>query len=825
VSHQGDPQSLQDVIRSRQAHAFVGREEPVTSFMANLQRGADDAKRIVVFAIDGQAGTGKSYLTRRLCSNVRDLGDIASVSDDESDDVLLLLDSISMQLNVDTGQFDQYLQLSAKYRRLREGMLADSAAPTGLATILTNASVRLGLGVAKSAPGLGDILNGLETDVAVEQVESIRSFLAKQLRRADGELLLNPVPTLTSRFLVNLRRAAIDHANVVIAIDTFERRSERIQQWLLATLSGTGTYGLLPANLVVVVSGQNPLDANAWSGLNHVTERFSLKEFSESEVSVLLGVHGPTSSDAVSRIMQLTGGLPVLVGMLTKEIDDLDGVQQGSDAAETAVERFLKHEQDADRRNIILKAAIARWLDADTLSELLDDDSVQQTLAWLSTFPFVKKRNDKWIFHGVVRTMMIRYQRDRDRDLQQRAHIALGIYHADQAVKLTGRSDTATFDHARVEDHTLEALYHGLCVGKDQSLSTLLRRVAVTARSRTPILSRLLSALSDAADYSYGETYHGLHSQISTLLAESDSIQGRERLYSMIIESGHVHSNDLARVYLQRARLRINEAGTPELGIYDCNKAINATDGAEEGDARSLRARACLALGQSDKALEDLDWCLSKSPDDAYILYQRHKLLVDLEQYAAAERDISAAVAAAPRVSAYRSLKANYLLEFDREDDAFQEYTKAVELADSDHAIRSRANAYRFCRRYVEALADFEILKNRDASPEDLVRLGEVLRLLGRPQDALSDAIQGAAGEDINGWAHLAVGLIYRDLGESRLAVTNMQRAVDVGLFCLRQDAKNIPALFNTAMALAALGSNERAQGNFFGRFKELAWF
>jgi tetratricopeptide (TPR) repeat protein len=715
------------------------------------------------------------------------------------------MDGIAAQLDDETGGFGSYRQLASKYRVRRENMLVDSSAPSGIAPILTSASVRLGLGAAKSVPGIAGMLEGIEPDVAAEQTEKVRSYLAKQFRKtADGELLLNPVRTLTVRFLADLRRVAIGYANVVFAVDTFERRSDRVQRWLVSVLNGE--FGMAPRNLVLIISGQHPLDANVWAGFNHVTERFTLKEFSEFEVSTPLRALGATSNDAAPRVMQITGGLPVLVGMLGKKAGDLE--QTDDDTAETAVERFLKYEQDADRRNLILQAAVARWLDAQTLGSLVGEGSEQEVLAWLSTFPFVKKQGDKWIFHGVVRTMMVRYQRDRAPDHQKRIHSTLFKYHSNIVEQLWKSHTPESAGKAR--EHELEKFYHGLCAGDDNSiLSDVLTNIILRVRNKNPFGKRLVAALSDAANDLPSTTCEGLHETIAPII-ESDAIKSREEVYSVVINSGHLKDVDLALAYHMRASLRIFELDAFELGIYDCNKSISYFRD-DENVARGVRAYAYQKLGRFDECMEDLNWCLKQNPDDPYILSRRHELHRQLGNIEDAERDITAAVESDTDATYYRVARANLLYETLRDDEAFVEYTKVVELDGGNTDIRRRAEAYRFARRYNEALADYETLIKREIDPQDLVRRGELLRLLGNPEGALPDALRGAAGDDVVGWAYVSIGLIYRDLHQSSRAIDSFQEAVQVGLSYLQDDKNSVPALFNTAMAYAALGDDTAA--------------
>lgn len=58
--------SLQEINRRRQSDAFVGREEQLQLFRANLAYSVDNEQRRFIFAISGQGGVGKTTLLQRM---------------------------------------------------------------------------------------------------------------------------------------------------------------------------------------------------------------------------------------------------------------------------------------------------------------------------------------------------------------------------------------------------------------------------------------------------------------------------------------------------------------------------------------------------------------------------------------------------------------------------------------------------------------------------------------------------------------------------------------------------------------------------------------
>src|SRR5450755_4064933 len=60
--------SLQDLIRSRQQSGFVERQRQVVQYQENLGFPVDDERPRFLFSIHGDAGVGKTYLTKHKVS-------------------------------------------------------------------------------------------------------------------------------------------------------------------------------------------------------------------------------------------------------------------------------------------------------------------------------------------------------------------------------------------------------------------------------------------------------------------------------------------------------------------------------------------------------------------------------------------------------------------------------------------------------------------------------------------------------------------------------------------------------------------------------------
>src|SRR5690348_2102617 len=93
--------SLQDLIQNRQRSGFVGRQGQVTQFTENLALDVDDERRRFLFNIHGDAGVGKTYLTKQLRQAATARGALAAYVDEAVEDVLSAMSALARGLSPD----------------------------------------------------------------------------------------------------------------------------------------------------------------------------------------------------------------------------------------------------------------------------------------------------------------------------------------------------------------------------------------------------------------------------------------------------------------------------------------------------------------------------------------------------------------------------------------------------------------------------------------------------------------------------------------------------------------------------------------------------
>ncbi|MEK8144322.1 hypothetical protein NKH18_28190 [Streptomyces sp. M10(2022)] len=171
-----------------------------------------------------------------------------------------------------------------------------------------------------------------------------------------------------------------------------------------------------------MLSGQLRLDSRVWGDrLGQVTE-VCLEVFTEDEARTLLATHGVTDGPSVELVLRLSGRLPLLVDMLARSDPSDPGAGDGAgDPSETAVERFLKWEPDARRREAALACALPLQLDEDIYRTTVPETAADG-YPWLRGLAFVSHQAGRCRYHDVVRAAMLRLQRTQSPPGGSRAH-------------------------------------------------------------------------------------------------------------------------------------------------------------------------------------------------------------------------------------------------------------------------------------------------------------------------------------------------------------------------------------------------------------------
>ena len=254
---------LQDILEHRQQESFVGREEQLALFQANLGYAPEDPRRRFIFSVSGQGGVGKTWLLRRFHKITEGLGAITACTDEAETDVPGAMGRIAEQFDIQGHPLKTFAERYRVYRQRKEEIEADPDAPQGLPTLLGRTLTKGGLRLARCVPVGSVITEFVDEEAFVSLAGDFFTYVARKIgNRDEVRLVLKPVEILTPLFLADLRKAAEEHP-LALFFDTYERTGAFLDLWLRSMLEGR--HGVSPANILLVIAGRDELDRNDWA--------------------------------------------------------------------------------------------------------------------------------------------------------------------------------------------------------------------------------------------------------------------------------------------------------------------------------------------------------------------------------------------------------------------------------------------------------------------------------------------------------------------------------------------------------------------------------
>ncbi|SFW75280.1 Tetratricopeptide (TPR) repeat [Amycolatopsis australiensis] len=616
--------SLQELIRRRQSGGFVGRQEELAQFQDNLRLPVDDVRRRFLFSVHGDAGIGKTFLLRQFIRLAREAGCLTAYVDETVYDIPAALEAVSADLAQQDAHCKEFAKRAETYRKHQYELDSDPAAPEGLSSALTRSAVRIGLRAAEDIPLVGPFAKELNTDAVAGQVDRLRSYLNGKLRNHhDVRLMLSPVEVLTPLFVADLGEIAAERP-VVLFFDTYERTGAFLDAWLRTLLSGR--YGDLPANLVLVLAGQHPLDVNAWGDYLAVRSDIALEVFTEPEAVQLLAARGVTDKGVVDVVLGLTGRLPVLVAMLAEARPG--NVEEVSDPSDNAVERFLKWESDSRRRESALLGALPRRLDRETYAAATGAD---EDFAWLLSLPFVAERAGGYRYHDVVRNAMLRVQRRRSSAEWRARHEKLAEHYR---VSVESHDLAGAWRDERFQVLAIEEAYHRLCAHPSAALPPVLESLVDTLDENPEFVPRWTAMIRQAGEDSGTPALARHGEELTTSYA--DEKRGRLAFCTSLAENTALDSAHRALAYGERGALH-QGMKEYEKAVADFTRALELDENL--GWARAFRGDTYRDLNRYDDSVADLSRVIEAKPDYRWAIGSRGSTYRLMGRYAEALAD------------------------------------------------------------------------------------------------------------------------------------------------------------------------------------------
>jgi tetratricopeptide (TPR) repeat protein len=724
--------SFQDALRQRETAEFVARSYELTRFRTNLGLDLDDRDRRFIFSIHGDGGVGKTFLSRRLREIAESSGAATAWVDERVFGIPEAMQAIAADLTRQGEDMSGFTKLLGTYLKRRQEVTSDPDAPAGLASLVTQIVVKVGLDAAKGVPGVGGIVSSVDAAALAEQTDQLRVFLGKKFRRKDDiRLLLSPLEALTPAFAADLSRAGRRRTQALF-FDTYEQTGLIMDDWLRALLGGS--YGDLPKNLVLTIAGRHPLSRAEWTRFAPVMAYVPLVPFTEDEARQLLAEKGVTDEQVVRVIITLSGRLPLLVATLAEnhpsdpnDVGDLSG---------DAVQRFLKWETDPARQAIAKAAALPRVINEDVLGVLAarQDTDKGRLFDWLRSLAFVHANAGRLSYHEVVRTAMIRLERSQSPVRWREIHRALAAAYREWRLAASGEDNWG--DPAWLASK-IEETYHLLCADPAKELAAALSELPPALRQSQSVAVQwaqlIVQAGEDAADDGVRRWGQDLE---SALHEEYDNAV--IACMSLLIKEKKLTPQRLTEAYVMRGWY-LYLMNRDEDALVDFGRALNR----EPDDATALyfRAECYRWLRRYDEALADLNKVLDLVPDLVDARVDRGEVYELTGRYAEALDDLNHALESAPDNAKGAAERGETYRLMGQPENALADFNRAIELdPDYDYAIACRGYTYLALGRHKEALSDFS--RAIELDPEYTFPLTgriQVYKALGRHDDVLSD--------------------------------------------------------------------------------------
>lgn len=724
------------IIKKVEAQRFVGRGQEIDAFRRQLGLNEPDS---LIFYITGQGGVGKSTLLNRYKDVARESNFLLAGSDEQERDVPAVLGRFAQQLADQDMPLKRFHERYKTYKQKMNEIESDPEAPQGLASLLGRTLVRATFVVGDMVPGVRKGLDIVPQDVLETQASQWASYLAKKLTNKDDVALIrDPVPILTPLFFDELNEIA-EKRGILLCFENFEVTRRDLQDWLMRLRE---YKPLLNIRLAIAARDMPGPD---WDALRIVTMVVCLDVFTPQEAEAFLDVYEIKSVKRRTEILECSGRLPVIMSWLAvPEGNELDT----SLPTQNIVERFLRWINEPALREIALSGAMPRIFNADILTFLLEkrEQATGENSAfdWLLTMPFVQPCSGGWRYHGIVRTMMLYYQRQKSPQTYRKLHSVLANFY-DERLRELGCVDEECWLNEEWRKSTLAHSYHFLVSDSVQHWINVMDLFTLAVRK---------------------------HRSFAIELAELFCTNDVQNELSP-------EQCDFARLLYQQLQAIRDKNVVAGFEMFDRLCRLSGLSDAAKGYALTYRGECYRLNGKWEDALGDFDKAQSFIPNDVRAITRRGVTYILMSRYEDALGDLSRAItldkkdvwAIAIRGETYRRMR-HY-------QDALIDLDKAITLDEKTAwPIAIRGETYRLMGRYQEALADLERALALDEKETWVLAIrGDVYRRMGRYEDALTDLQRAIALDEKNIWSLLKRGEAYYSLGRYEDALADLNRA------------------------------------------------
>jgi tetratricopeptide (TPR) repeat protein len=698
---------------------FIGRTGELLFFMQNILKPADPTHNII--SISGQGGVGKSTLLARFIDEARspNFKDycLTAMVDERQTTTVSIMEKVADQLGI-AGKFEKALrQYKATLRKLQ------TEQETLQKPILRNLPDFAGATV-EGVPIAGPLLR---EGVKVGTKHLLGRYHTDQIHM-DAELLEDPLDDLTKAFVDELNRLAemqimlsirrVRRLRVLLFFDTFEQLAVVAAPWLL-------DYFLeaeIKNNIVLVIAGRDPLAHSSpgspkrWLPYHDSNTIYSipLDGFTEEETHLYLAKRGITEPGHIAAIWQLSGGLPLYLGLLTS--NPLGKIDPTADV----VANFLRWipEQEHLKQQVALNAALfSRSFNQDDLEAFafLSEHERPTLYRWLIGQPFVRLQDGRYSYHDLARELFSRHLYQHSRKGYHATRRALADHYQRLLTEIQEEQGREAYRSPELLELMMALAYQLLLLPDEGSHIKAVEQILIVYKhAKTEQIGEVVRTLRGLSQEQPGNQANSRARQTAQYLLQyiGDNPKGQELvaaanyLLELIDREPPFSTELLARIYRGRGRGYMN--------LKQYQQAIADFDRAIELDPTDVityinRGRLYFGLKKYEETIASLERALELDPENGTAYYYLGLVYRDLNEYQQAIAKFDRIVELNPNSPlAYHRRGSTFFL-FEECQQAIADFDHALEL-DPDFVVANldRGWAYLHLKEERRAIADFD---------------------------------------------------------------------------------------------------------------------
>ena len=441
-----------------QSIPYIEREA-AEQFLQALDDSLTSESKSGVFNVWGIGGVGKSTLLGKVEERVAEKADCVRIYfglTEGIDSPLGLMEKLFKGLvKADAWGFrSEFLELYQRYKDTLnqletvpvKGRQVDEKQVKQVQTLVNLGVGLLQKGMPKDAAEAWGAVgkNAVAGAVAALSVkdevgELLRSHKATKKDRELQELMLEPLPKLTAAFATNLRERGRARP-VVLILDTYEKASQEMDDWLGRSLVGNQDLG----KVRIVVAGRNRLvGREGWRKLrqdHYCLEETGLERFSSEQIQRYLHRIGIEDDENVRQIFEVTKGLPYYLNWIREKQErgqKLD-FSQGNEEIIQLLSQGLSPEQ----QRVVQLAACCRRFNRQLIQLLLAEESLEFGAAvdpeldcfeWLKQQHFVESAQGQYQLDDVARNVFRQSLLEADEERFKAVQGALADYFVERS--------------------------------------------------------------------------------------------------------------------------------------------------------------------------------------------------------------------------------------------------------------------------------------------------------------------------------------------------------------------------------------------------------